>query len=77
MGSTSPYPGLRMHSCGFWGKESEFPCRLWLLVGQLHIWRMALHPGVPGQHKLHRGHRVGVGMGEGIWEELREKLGQI
>lgn len=34
-----------MHSCGFSGRESEFPCRMWLLVGQPHIWRMAPHPG--------------------------------
>lgn len=63
MESTSPYPGLGMHSCGFWGRESEFPCRMWPLVGQPHIWRMTPHPGVPGQHKLQRGHRSRDGEG--------------
>lgn len=75
MESTSPYPGLGMHSCGFWGRESEFPCRMWPLVGQPHIWRMIPHPGVPRQTNYKED--TEVGMGEGIWKELGEKLGQI
>lgn len=75
MGSTSPYPGLKMHSCGFWGRENEFPCRMWLLVGQLHIWRMAPHPVVPGQHKLQRAHRNRGRHGEGNLGGVKREIG--